>query len=100
MPLIIALLATFAVGVMVRLQRKSQGLAWLLSSLLIPAFVLFDAFVLPYRGGGASMWPIALVIGSFVGVLVGGIGVLTGSFCIKTKGTANQEDTPDQKPVR
>jgi hypothetical protein len=23
------------------------------------AYILLDAYVLPYRGGGASMWPIA-----------------------------------------
>ena len=36
-------------------------------------YVLFCEFVLPYRGGGASMWPIALLFGIPV--------VLTGSAC-------------------
>jgi hypothetical protein len=27
------------------------------------ALILFDEFVLPYRGGGASMWPLALLFG-------------------------------------
>lgn len=85
MPLVIALIVTFTTGLVVRLQGKSQYLAWLLSSLVIPIFVLFDAFVLPYRGGGASMWPIALVIGSFVGSLVGGLGVVIASYYLKKK---------------
>jgi hypothetical protein len=34
--------------------------------------LLIDAYVLPYRGGGVSMWPIAALLGSPV-VLVGGI---------------------------
>jgi len=44
---------------------------------LFVAFVLFDAYVLPYRGGGASMWPIAIIFGgpvilagSIVGILI------------------------------
>jgi len=85
MPLVIALILTFTAGLMVRLKGKSQPLAWLISSLVIPIFVLFDAFILPYRGGGASMWPIALVIGSFVGSLVGGLGVVAASYYLKKK---------------
>lgn len=91
MPLVIALILTFAAGLVARLQGKSQPLAWLLSSLVIPVFVLFDAFILPYRGGGASMWPIALVIGSFVGSLVGGLGVVAASYYLR-KTESSQPD--------
>jgi hypothetical protein len=34
--------------------------------------LLFDAYVSPYRGGVASMWPIAVLLGSPV-VLIGGL---------------------------
>lgn len=85
MPVILALILTFTVGLLVRLQGKPQPLAWLLSMLVMPVFVLVDAFVLPYRGGGASMWPIALVVGSFVGSLGGGLGVVVASFCLRKK---------------
>jgi hypothetical protein len=34
--------------------------------------LLFDAYVSPYRGGIASMWPIAVLLGSPV-VLIGGL---------------------------
>lgn len=59
----------------------SFGLHWLKGlwplSILIPTVgfvgcILFDAYVLPYRGGGASMWPIAVLVGSPV-VLIGGL---------------------------
>jgi amino acid transporter len=39
-------------------------------------FVLFDAYVLPYRGGGASMWPIAVLFGAPVAVGGGLLGVV------------------------
>lgn len=91
MPLVVALIVTFATGLVIRLQGKSQPLAWLFSSLVIPVFVLFDAFILAYRGGGASMWPIALVIGSFVGILAGGMGVVAASYYLR-KNDNSQSD--------
>jgi hypothetical protein len=30
------------------------------------AYLLFDEYVLPYRGGGASMWPVAQLFGGTV----------------------------------
>ena len=39
-------------------------------------FVLFDAYVLPYRGGGASMWPIAILFGAPVAAGGGLLGVV------------------------
>jgi len=65
---------------------KKEAFAWFLSSLVIPAIILFDEFVLPYRGGGASFWTIAIVIGGFYGVISGGLGVVAASFYLKKKG--------------
>jgi hypothetical protein len=37
------------------------------------AYLLFNEYVLPYRGGGASMWPIAqLFAGTVAAVIAGG----------------------------
>ena len=52
----------------------------MLVSLSVPVvcfvlFVLFDSYVLPYRGGGASMWPIAIIFGAPVAFLGGVYGV-------------------------
>jgi len=56
---------------------------WWWLSLTLPtvgfvALILLDEFVLPYRGGGASMWPLALlfgiplaVAGSIFGLVIG-----------------------------
>jgi hypothetical protein len=38
-------------------------------------YILFHAYVLPYRGGGASMWPIAILFGAPVACL----GALAGT---------------------
>ena len=52
---------------------RSAVIALSAPSLGFIAWVLFGAFVLPYGGGGASMWPIALLFGIPV--------VLAGSAC-------------------
>ena len=54
--------------------------SWLIGCLIVPCFVLFAEFVLPYQGGGASMWPIALVVGGFFGTVSSGIGLLLGKY--------------------
>lgn len=60
------------------LQRIGKRL-WVSISVPIAcfvAFVLFDAYVLPYRGGGASMWPIAILFGAPVAAVGGLVGAL------------------------
>jgi hypothetical protein len=53
-------------------------LSWLASCAVVPTFVLVSEFVLPYQGGGASLWPIALFFGGIYGALAGGIGAGLG----------------------
>jgi uncharacterized membrane protein YphA (DoxX/SURF4 family) len=65
----------------------NQYVAWILSCLAMPAIIIFDEFVLPYNGGGASFWPIGLIIGGFYGVIIGGLGVVTASWYLKRKKT-------------
>ena len=76
MPISVALTITFGVGLVLRLRGKREWFAWLLSTFVMPAVVLFNEFILPYRGGGASFWTLALVIGSFYGIILGGLGVV------------------------
>jgi hypothetical protein len=68
-----------------RLSGRKELFVWGLSCLIMPAIVLFYEFVLPYPGGGASMWPIAFVLGGFYGSIAGGAGVATASFYLKKK---------------
>lgn len=85
MPVIFALILTFLIGLILRLRGISVLLAWILSCCVMPVFVLFAEFVLPYMGGGASMWPIAPVVGGFYGFIIGGLGVAIASFYLRRK---------------
>ena len=40
------------------------------------AWLLYNEYVMPYRGGGASMWPIAQLVG---GTVAAAVGVLTAT---------------------
>jgi hypothetical protein len=73
------------VGFILRLRRLREIPAWLLSCTIIPVFILVDEFLLPYQGGGASMWTIALAFGTFYGAMTGGVGVAIASYYIKRK---------------
>lgn len=88
---IIALITTFGVGFILRIMGRSELSAWLLSWTIMPAFILFVEFALPYRGSGASMWPIALIFGGFYGVIIGGVGVLAASYYLYLK---RKKETP------
>ncbi len=79
MAAIIALTIAFLVGLILPLEGMPAGKAWLISCLVMPVFVLLFEFVLPYSGGGASFWPIALVIGGTLGIVAGGLGVIIGN---------------------
>jgi hypothetical protein len=81
---IIALIITFLVGLLLRLRGMNEHIAWMLSCLVMPIFILFDDFVLPY-GGGASMWPLPLILGGFYGMIIGGLGAGIASLYLKRK---------------
>jgi len=85
MPAIIALIITFFVGLLLRLRGMNKFVAWILSCFVMPSFILFTEFVLPCMGGGASMWPIAIVVGGFYGVIIGGLGVVFASLYLDRK---------------
>ena len=85
MPAIIVLIVALCIGFFLRIRGIKEISAWLASCCVMPVFVLFDEFVLPYRGGGASMWPIAFAIGGFYGAMTGGAGVVLASYYLKRK---------------
>ena len=73
------------VGAILRLRNFREIPAWLLSCTIVPVFILVEEFLLPYQGGGASMWLIALAVGSFYGTTTGGLGVVIASYYRKIK---------------
>lgn len=79
------LVISFLVGFGLSFKGKSTKTALIASSLLIPGLVLFEEFFLPYQGGGASMWPIAVLFGGFYGCIAGGLGVFACSRYMRKK---------------
>ncbi|BDD87015.1 hypothetical protein [Desulfofustis limnaeus] len=88
MPALLAIFCAFILGLFLCSKDIKPLTSWLLSCCVVPIFVLFSEFVLPYMGGGASMWPIALIVGVFLGLLAGGLGILLGTI-IKGKTNKN-----------
>ena len=72
------------------LQHKGKRLGFSVTTPLVCflAFVLFAEFVLPSRGGGASMWPIAIIFG--VPVVLA--GTLLGFFVGDRLWVASQDE--------
>jgi hypothetical protein len=75
---ILSVVAAFALAFALAWRFGHPFRAWLASCAVVPVFVLLAEFVLPYQGGGASMWPIAMVFGSVYGAIAGGIGAGLG----------------------
>jgi len=82
---ILFLLLPGIAGIILRCRGVNEIYSWLISCTIIPILLLIDNIFMPYHGGGASIWPIALVVGSFCGAMSGGLGVVVGSFYLKKK---------------
>ena len=72
MAFLIIFVVAFVLALVLQHKSKHLGFSVTVPVVCFVAFVLFDAYVLPYRGGGASMWPIAILFGAPV-VLAGGL---------------------------
>lgn len=49
------------------------------------AWILYDVYFLPYAGGGASMWPIALFFSGWAAAIAGLVGYALGQRLRKGK---------------
>lgn len=67
---------TFIVAFALQWFKRWWPLSVLLPTVTLVALILFDEFVLPYRGGGASMWPLALLFGVPTTIFMSLLGVL------------------------
>ena len=75
MAAVLAIIAAFVLGFILRRMKMRALFAWALSSLVVPAFVLFTAFFANSPVLGATLWPIELVVGGCWGALAAAIGV-------------------------
>jgi hypothetical protein len=71
MAFLVLWVASFVVAFVLRWLRRSRTVAVAVPVVGLILLILFDAYVLPYRGGGASMWPIAVILGAPVALLGG-----------------------------
>ena len=86
---IVAIIIAGVVGLIARLLKVKPLKAWLLGCTIVPAFVLFVEFILPYQGGGASLWPVALAFGAVYGAVSSAVGVfIAGLFNNGSKNAA------------
>jgi len=83
MPPFIDLGSAFIIALVLRLCGMRKLTAWLLSCCVMPIYILFCEFILPYRGGGASMLPIAIFGGGSLGAISGGLGIAIASILLK-----------------
>ncbi len=67
-----------------RLRKVHAAVAWLLGCAIVPGAILIEEFLLPYKGGGASMWPIALAFGSLYGAVASALGVLMAKLFLRS----------------
>ena len=70
----IILLVIVGVTLLLKVKNVSNHIVWLIGLSIFPTAILIDEFILPYRGGGASMWPIAIVVSIFYSLLGVAIG--------------------------
>jgi len=85
---IIAVIFAGLTGAAMTLYTKRAFRSWLASCAVVPLFILTSEFFLPYAGGGASMWPIALSVGGVGGALAGAFGVALASTALDHSGSA------------
>lgn len=80
---ILPLLFGVAVGVLLRGQR-----VWYVAGgvplLWVAGIILYQEYMLPYVGGGASMWPVALLFAGSTAALCGIAGALLGRWLRQT----------------
>lgn len=86
MAVAVAALVAFTLPVIFVWSGVRKVGAWLASAAVMPAFVLFADFVLPDPGGGASLFPVDLIVGGVLGAVAGGLGTLLGGYIRRVQG--------------
>ena len=80
---IAALILAALAGLIAHALKMRPILAWLIGCVVVPCFILIAEFALPYQGGGASMWPIAIIFGGAYGAIASAVGVFIGKLIFR-----------------
>ncbi|MET0026100.1 MAG: hypothetical protein ABW101_00575 [Candidatus Thiodiazotropha sp.] len=81
---VIAVILAGLMGFIARLYKTGPWYAWLMGTVVVPAFVLIDEFVFSTQEAGASLWPVALLFGMFYGAVSSAVGVLIAGRIVKS----------------
>jgi hypothetical protein len=92
MEVVILIIVVAISGLVCYLKSRKFLISWFISSLIVPAFVLFSEFVMPYKGSGASLWPIAFIFGGVAGTVSGLIGASIGYAILKAGSPPREDD--------
>lgn len=82
------LMLAFLGGAMLQLFLRRLPVAIVIPSAALSLWILFTELLQPYKGGGASMWPIALffiIIYSAGAATIGAVGALVINKARKSK---------------
>lgn len=82
------LMLAFLGGAMLQLFLRRLPVAIVIPSAALSLWILFTELLQPYKGGGASMWPIALffiIVYSAGAATIGAVGVLVINKARKSK---------------
>jgi len=73
------------IGVVSRMVKAPRWAAHLLPPLLIFSLMSYANIFLPYKGGGASFWPIGEVVASGAALVSSIVGYFLAGYLVKKK---------------
>jgi hypothetical protein len=74
MAFVVLWVVSFVVAFVLRWLRGTRTLSVAMPVAGFVLLILYDAYLVPHRGAGASMWPIAVLMGGPVALLGGLLG--------------------------
>lgn len=82
---IFAICAAFGLSLLLSAIGIRSAYSFFYGCAVVPIFVIVAEFAIPDQGGGASIWPVALIVGGIYGAASSGAGILTGRFFQKCR---------------
>ena len=77
---IILITASLIFGVICGIKIKNLFVGVLISGIVpitvFSAVIIYEEYFMPYQGGGASMWPIAILFGGTAAAFIGATGYM------------------------
>lgn len=71
---IVLITVSSVIGILTQIYIRNRFACFLAAFIpwvLFLAFILYEVYFIPYQGGGASMWPIAIIFGGTAAAIIG-----------------------------